>query len=157
MTDRPTITLPRRAALASLLALVGPGAATAQQGGDAQANREILEVRDRIKAAVAARDRPTLERIYHNGFSHLRDSGRVDLKPDRIALLLSGEITIEIAREEQVVVQTFGPSTAVATGVSAIKDQAGRPARFRWLTVFVKDALGTWQVVLSQASRAGRR
>ena len=117
----------------------------------------MLNLRDRIRAAVAARDRPTLERLYHDGYSHLRDSGRVDLKPDRIALLLSGDVTIETAREEQVVVQAFGPATAIATGVSAIKDAAGKPIRFRWLTVYVRDALGSWQVVLSQASRAGRR
>ena len=147
----------REALLALLAAAAAPGSAAAQSGAEADAAPRILEFRDRIKAAVTARDRPTLERLYHDGFMHLRDSGRVDHKADRIALLLSGEVTIETAREEQVVVQTFGPSTAVATGVSAIKDQAGRPTRFRWLTVFVRDALGGWQVVLSQASRAGRR
>jgi hypothetical protein len=146
----------RREALLSLLAIAAaPGSAAAQGGADPA--RGILEFRDRIKAAVAARDRATLERLFHDGFSHLRDSGRVDLKPDRIALLLSGDATIETAREEQVVVQAFGPATAAATGISAIKDAAGKSVRFRWLTVYVKDALGEWRVAISQASRAGRR
>lgn len=147
----------REALLALLAAAAAPGAAAAQPAADGDAAPRILEFRDRIKAAVAARDRATLERLFHDGFSHLRDSGRVDLKADRIALLLSGEVTIETAREEQVVVQAFGPATAAATGVSAIKDAAGKPIRFRWLTVYVKDALGEWRVAISQASRAGRR
>jgi ketosteroid isomerase-like protein len=147
----------REALLALLAAAAAPGSAAAQSGAEADAAPRILEFRDRIKAAVTARDRPTLERLYHDGFMHLRDSGRVDHKADRIALLLSGEVTIETAREEQVVVQAFGPTTAAATGVSAIKDGAGKPIRFRWLTVYVKDALGDWRVAVSQASRAGRR
>jgi hypothetical protein len=148
----------RREALLSLLAIAAaPAAAAAQPAADADAAPRILEFRDRIKAAVAARDRATLERLYHDGFMHLRDSGRVDLKQDRIALLLSGDVTIETAREEQVVVNAFGPATVAATGVSALKDAAGRQARFRWLTVYVKDPLGDWRVAVSQASRAGRR
>ena len=146
----------RREALLSLLAIAAaPGGVAAQPAADAAPR--ILEFRDRIKAAVAARDRATLERLYHDGFMHLRDSGRVDLKQDRIALLLSGDVTIETAREEQVVVHAFGPATVAATGVSALKDAAGKPVRFRWLTVFVKDPLGDWRVAVSQASRAGRR
>jgi hypothetical protein len=147
----------RREALLSLLAIAAaPAAAVAQPATDADPAPRILEFRDRIKAAVAARDRATLERLYHDGFMHLRDSGRVDLKQDRIALLLSGDVTIETAREEQVVVQAFGPATVAATGVSALKDAAGKPVRFRWLTVYVKDPLGDWRVAVSQASRAGR-
>jgi ketosteroid isomerase-like protein len=147
----------RREALVSLLAIAAAPGAAAQPAADADAAPRILEFRDRIKTAVAARDRATLERLYHDGFMHLRDSGRVDLKQDRIALLLSGDVTIETAREEQVVVNAFGPATVAATGVSALKDGAGKPARFRWLTVYVKDPLGDWRVAVSQASRAGRR
>jgi hypothetical protein len=147
----------REALLALLAAAAAPGTAAAQPGADADAAPRVLEFRDRINAAGAARDRATLERLYHDGFMHLRDSGRIDLKADRIALLLSGDVTIETAREEQVVVHAFGPATAAATGVSALKDAAGRPSRFRWLTVYVKDPLGDWRVALSQASRAGRR
>ena len=104
----------REALLALLAAAAAPGSAAAQSGAEADAAPRILEFRDRIKAAVTA-------------------------------------------REEQVVVQAFGPTTAAATGVSAIKDGAGKPIRFRWLTVYVKDALGDWRVAVSQASRAGRR
>lgn len=147
----------REALIALLAAAAAPGAAAAQRDSDVEAAPRILEFRDRIKAAVAARDRATLERLYHDGFMHLRDSGRVDLKADRIALLLSGDVTIETAREEQVVVHAFGPAMAAATGVSGIKDGAGKPIRFRWLSVYVKDPLGDWRLAVSQASRAGRR
>jgi hypothetical protein len=147
----------REALLALLAAAAVPGAAAAQAATDTDAAPRLLEFRDRIRAAVTARDRATLERVYHDGFMHLRDTGRVDFKADRIALLLSGDVTIETAREEQVVVLAFGPGTAAATGVSAIKDEAGKPTRFRWLTIYVKDPLGDWRVAVSQASRAGRR
>ncbi len=116
----------------------------------------MLAVREKIRAAVAAKDRPALQAAYADNFMHLRDSGRVDLKAERIALLLSGESTIETAPEENLNVQFYEPATVAITGVSAIKDrQSGRTTRFRWLTVYVKQADG-WKVALSQASRAGR-
>jgi hypothetical protein len=88
---------------------------------------------------------------------HLRDSGRADLKGDRIDLLLKGEQTIESAPEEGLALQTYGPATAVATGVSAIKDPAtGKAASFRWLVVYVRGDAG-WQVAASQASRVPSR
>jgi hypothetical protein len=87
----------------------------------------------------------------------MRDSGRADLKPERIALLLTGEQTIETAPEDGVAIQLYGAATAVATGASAIKDAAtGKPARFRWVVVYFKGG-PDWQVALSQASRVPAR
>ncbi len=143
-----------------VLALAAPAAAVAQirSGPEAGAAQEVLALREKIRAAVAAKDRQTLQAAYADNFMHLRDSGRVDLKAERIALLLSGESTIETAPEENLNVQFYEPATVAITGVSAIKDrQSGRSARFRWLTVYVKQPDG-WKVALSQASRAaGRR
>ena len=125
---------------------------------DAAVHAEILNVRERIRAAVAAKDRAALERLYAENFSHIRDSGRMDLKDDRIALLLSGASAIETAPEDEFSVQSYGSGAAAAIGVSRITDGGtDRAARFRWLTVYVKDG-ADWRVALSQASRiAGRR
>lgn len=125
---------------------------------DAAVHAEILNMREKIRAAVAAKDRAALERFYAENFSHIRDSGRMDLKDDRIALLLSGASTIETAPEDAFSVQSYGPGAAAAIGVSRVTDGAtDRAARFRWLTVYVKDG-AEWRVALSQASRAaGRR
>jgi hypothetical protein len=148
------------AVLAALLALPIGSGAPAQAPADtrhAVATHEVLAVREKVRAAVAAKDRATLEAAYAENFTHLRDSGRIDLKDERITLLLSGQTTIETAPEDGVVVQIYGPATAVATGVSAIPDPvAKRPASFRWVVVYAKDESG-WKVALSQASRVARR
>jgi hypothetical protein len=116
--------------------------------------KEALAFRDKIRAAVAAKDRQALEAAYADNFGHLRDSGRIDYKSDRIALLLSGEPTIESAPEENMVVQVYEPATVAVIAVSPVKDrQTGLFPRFRWLTVYVKQADG-WKVAVSQASRA---
>jgi hypothetical protein len=154
----------RREALLLLSALLVPTTVSAQSargpraGAEAPLAQEALAFRDKIRAAVAAKDRAALEAAYADNFSHLRDSGRVDLKGERIALLLSGESVIETAPEENMVVQVYEPSTVAVMGVSPIADrQTGKAPRFRWLTIYVKQADG-WKVALSQASRAqGRR
>lgn len=143
------------------LAIMSPAPAQTPRpapNADAAVHAEILNLRETIRAAVAAKDRAALERFYADNFIHMRDSGRVDLKGDRIALLLSGASAIETAPEDEFVVQSYGSGTAAATGVSRIVDGAtDRAARFRWLTVYVRDG-ADWRVALSQASRiVGRR
>src|SRR3954465_14631652 len=64
---------------AAAAAAGGPRAAGAAGGG--------LALRERIRAAVAGKDRAALEALYADNFMHMRDSGRADLKPERIALL----------------------------------------------------------------------
>jgi hypothetical protein len=128
-----------------------------QSDADALLGQEALAFREKIRAAATAKDKPALDAAYANNFTHLRDSGRVDHKGDRIALLLSGESTIETAPEENMTVQVFTPATVAVVGVSPVKDrQTGRSPLFRWLTVYVKQADG-WKVALSQASRAQAR
>ena len=120
-------------------------------------SREILAVRDRIRAAAAAKDAAALEALYDPNFMHLRDTGRTDLKDERIAALISGEPAIETAPEEDVAVQPYGSSTAVATGISGVKDTtSGRAVPYRWLVVYVKGESG-WRAALSQASRVTTR
>ncbi len=151
------MTVSRRAAL--LILLAAPCAAFAQSArgprADAEAPlaREALAFREKVRAAIEAKDKRALEAAYADNFSHLRDSGRVDHKGDRIALLLSGEPTIETAPEENMAVEVFEPATVAVVAVSPVKDrQTGQSPRFRWLTVYVKQGEG-WKVALSQASR----
>jgi len=153
-----------RAALAGAL-LLGlapaspalPQASRPAPNADAAVHAEILGLREKVRIA-AVKDKAALERLYADNFSHIRNSGRMDLRGDRIALLLSGASSIETAPEDEFVVQSYGPGTAAAIGVSRIVDGAtDRVARFRWLTVYVRDG-AEWRLALSQASRiAGRR
>jgi len=136
-----------------LLGLVLPSLAWAQATGESPLVRDILALRESVRAAVAGKDRATLERLYADNFTHLRETGRADVKGDRITLLLSGEATIETAPEDELDVQVYGPATAAATGVSPVPNAAtGKPARFRWLVIYAKDE-GGWKVALSQANR----
>lgn len=153
--------LRRRAALALLpCAFASPALA---QGGpalraipDAAATQEILDLRERLRAAVATKDRAALEGLYAENFQHLRDTGRIDLKGERVALLLSGDQGIETAPEEEMTVQIYGPATAVALGTSRVRDTpTGQSAPYRWVTVYVRGAEG-WRVAFSQANRAAQ-
>ena len=150
------MTSTRRTLVAALLA-AAPSLALAQGAPSTAANpavtQEVLAVREAVRVAVGKKDKAALEALYADNFIHLRDSGRADLKGERIALLLSGEQTIETASEDGLAVQVYGPGTAIAYGASQINDPATRrPATFRWLVVYVRADAG-WQVALSQASR----
>ena len=147
----------RRAVAGALLALALPSLGWAQASGDLPATQDILAVREKLRDAILKKDRASLEALYADNYNHLRDSGRQEVKGDRITLVLSGEPTIETAPEEELSVQVYGPGTAAVTGVSPIPDPATkRPALFRWVVVYAKDA-GGWKVALSQASRVPAR
>ena len=135
------------------LAMGGPAAAQRRpEGGDLA--QEILATREHIRAAAAAKDRAALDALYAEHFNHVRsETGRTDLKGERIDLLLSGESTIETAPEDELTVEVYGPQAAAAFGVSPIKEASGRMAAFRWLAVYVRDG-DRWRLALSQAGRA---
>src|SRR5215207_10016296 len=97
-----------RAALARAL-LLGlapalPQASRPAPNADAAVHAEILGLREKVRIA-AAKDKSALERLYADNFSHIRNSGRMDLRGDRIALLLSGASSIDTAPEDEFVVQ----------------------------------------------------
>lgn len=141
--------LGRREALVATLALAaGPGLAQPSPAPDVAALREdVLRFRESLRRAIEGRDAAALAHAYAENFSHIRDAGRIDLKPERVALLLRGEPAIETAPEENMDVQIFSDCAAVVTGESAVRRE-----RFRWLTVYVRHA-GSWQVAISQATR----
>ncbi|GGC73807.1 hypothetical protein GCM10010994_35230 [Chelatococcus reniformis] len=115
--------------------------------------QQILALREKIRTAIARKDRAALEALYDDRFNHIRENGRTDLKRERIDLLLSGQDGIEIAPDDQMLIQAYGPDTVVLSGVSPIKDRRnGKSAQFQWLTVYVKTD-GAWKVAVSQANR----
>lgn len=131
-------------------------AQTAAQAEEAT-RQEVLATRQKVRAAVVAKDRPALERLYHENFNHIRESSRTDLKRERIDRLLKGYDAIEIAPEDELVVEAYGATTAVATGVSPIKDrETGKATMFQWLAVYVKID-GEWRMAVSQANRLPKR
>lgn len=145
-------------ALPLLLALAVPAApALAQPSPEDRAVTEaVLKARDDIRAAAGRKDKGALERLIADNFQHLRDTGRMDLKGDRIGLLVAGEGGIETAPEEEFSVHTYGPGTAAVTGTSVVTGEGGKAAPFRWLQVYVRQG-DAWRLALSQASRVVKR
>ena len=120
---------------------------------DDAVTRDIMAFRETVRTAVKAKDEKGLEQLYADNFKHIRDTGRTDAKRERIASLLVGEDSIETAAEEDIVIEAYGPATAVATGLSPVKDpRTGRSTRFQWLAVYVRSD-ARWMLAMSQASR----
>lgn len=132
----------RGAAVLAFILSAGMALAVGAQtpAADETVAREVLGVRAKLRAAIAAGDRQALEERYAANYSHIHENGRADLKQERIDnLLRPGAVAIETMAEEEVAVQPFGPTTAVVTGISPIADPAsGRTVRFQWLALYVK-------------------
>lgn len=135
------------------------GAATGKNGvvadnRTASVTDQIMALRRKLREAVAKQDRATLETLYHDRFTHLRETGRAETKKERIDFLISGQTGIELASADQALIETFNADTAVLSGVSVIanKDRA-KSGTFQWLTLYVRDKEGHWKVALSQANR----
>ncbi|MFC0283019.1 nuclear transport factor 2 family protein [Camelimonas abortus] len=138
------------------------GAATGRDGviadprtGDVA--EQIMAVRRKVREAVRRRDRAALEKLYHERFTHLRETGRAETRKERIDFLLSGQTGIELAPADQALVETYSPDTAVLSGVDVIHNrESGRSGAFQWLQLFVRGPDGHWRIALSQANRTPR-
>lgn len=134
-----------RAALVLLALLAGPAFAS---------DADVLALRERVREAAARRDRGALEALLADSFLHVRDGGRIDLKGERVALLASGEPTIETATEDELAIALHGEETATATGVTRIRDpETSRLVAYRWLAVYTRIG-GRWRLAASEAHRA---
>lgn len=146
-------TLPAATAVtpATAVAASNGGAADARQGS---VTDQIMALRHKMREAVQHKDRAALEALYHDRFTHLRETGRAETRKQRIDFLLSGQNGIELASADQALIETFSPDTAVLSGVSVIRNKDTRKnGAFQWLTLYVRDKDGRWQVALSQANR----
>ena len=136
-----------------VLATLGVAPPAMAQTRSPDLTQEILAFREKVRSAVRAKDSKALNQLYADNFKHVRDTGRTDQKSERIAGLVAGEEGIETAAEEDIVIEAYGPNTAVATGLSPVKDaRSGRSARFQWLTLYVRID-GDWRIAVSQATR----
>lgn len=127
----------------------GPEAAA----GSAALRAAVLEFREALAAAIAARDVATLRAMYAESFTHTHGSGRMDGRDARIVSVVAGDPVIEVAPVEELSVRTFGEHTAIVTGRSPILNRAeNRTYEFRWIAVYVRHA-GVIQLAASQATR----
>jgi ketosteroid isomerase-like protein len=116
--------------------------------------REVMDLRERIRAAVVAKDAKALLALYTDDFTHTHGSAKIDNRDARIVALLAGEPTIELAPLDDLVIRVHGEATAIISARSPIRSIAdGKTYDFRWLQVFVKSADGGWKLAVSQATR----
>jgi ketosteroid isomerase-like protein len=145
---------------AVLLAIAGfAGAAASHPPGrpptveELAIGREVLDTRERLRAAVAAKDAKALLGLFTDDFTHTHGSAKIDNRDARIVALLAGEPTIEMAPLDDLVIRVHGGATVIVSARSPIRNLAdGKTYDFRWLQVFVK-ADGGWKLAVSQATR----
>lgn len=128
-----------------LFALSGVLATAGQTAPDG----DLLAFRAKVSEAIKARDRSSLEAFFADGYTHTHAVGRVDDKPTRLAVLLSGEQTIDTVVPDSVTVRRFGRGLAVVQGRTTFTGEMRQV--FQWTYVYLKRK-GKWQIVLSQAS-----
>lgn len=112
---------------------------------------EMKALRQKLITAIKERDRKTLETLYADDFTHTHASGQVDDKTKRIAVLVSGEPTIESAEVNEMNIRFYGKTTAVAVGQSRIET-----TKYRWTLLYVKSK-NRWQIAAGQATRLAEK
>jgi ketosteroid isomerase-like protein len=116
--------------------------------------RDVLAVRERLRAAVEAKDAKALLGLFTEDFTHTHGSAKIDNRDARIVALLAGDPAIELAPLDELVVRVYGGVTVIISGRSPVRSLAdGKVYDFRWTQVFVKAADSGWKLAVSQATR----
>ncbi len=113
---------------------------------------EVAAFRRDVAAAIKAKDKKRLERMYSPQFVHTHATGKVDGKEARIAALLKGEPTIESAPVNDLVFRIPNDWVGIATGVSNLKASDGKTYAYRWTATYVREGQG-WHVAASHATQ----
>jgi ketosteroid isomerase-like protein len=150
----------RRLTLAALFALAGcfPGLAhppvTLTPQGQQGVAEEIEVFRQKLAAAIAAKDVAFLRKAYADGFSHTHTSSRVDGKDARIVSALAGDFVIENSSANDVRIRAHaGGWVAVATGITPTPVQPdGKVFAVHWTVTYVREG-EQWQIAASHATR----
>ena len=117
---------------------------------NAKIELEIVEFRTKIRKAIKAKDRKSLEQLFADGFTHTHASGKVDGKTVRIDFFLKGEPTIEDVEPEKISVNVFNKNLASAIGKTTLL-YSTKKRTFQWTAVFHKRE-GKWQTITSHAT-----
>lgn len=120
------------------------------QTNNGKIEREIIEFRTKIREAVKAKDRKSLEEFFAEGYSHTHASGKVDGKAERIDFFIKGEPTIEDVEPEEIKVNVFNKNLASAIGKTTLLFGTEKRT-FQWTGVFFK-AKGRWKVAATHAT-----
>ncbi len=112
--------------------------------------REIVEFRTKIREAVKAKDRKSLEKFFADGFTHTHASGKVDGKTVRIEFFLKGGKTIEDVEPNEIRINVFNKNLASVIAKTTLLYGTDKRT-FQWTGVFFKHK-GKWQVITTHAT-----
>ncbi len=128
----------------------GAMSAFAQPSVTAAERSAIASVWNEIGAAVQAKDRAALEKIYTEDFLHVHAIGKIDDRKIRLDVLLSGEPTIDTAAAVEVGFRKYG-DLIVAVGKISMIDKDSKSTLYSVTRVYVKQN-GRWRFASSHAS-----
>ena len=140
----------------------GPAASpTKEPFNPAAIETEVLRLDKEWASVIKTRDLEALRRIEADDIVLTYPDGTTGTKADEIRDAEAGNVTVEAFEVMEAKAIVLGPEAAVVTGRSVIKNGKYKPAdgklidisgEYRFTDVFAKRN-GTWQVVISQATR----
>ncbi len=120
--------------------------------GDTRLQAEVKAFRSEFRSAAGKRDAVALRNYYTEDFTHTHTSGKVDGKEARIASVIAGDPTVEMAPATEFHLSCFGGSVCIARALSPIKRASdGKWFDVRWTQTYVKTSKG-WMIAISQAT-----
>lgn len=115
--------------------------------------QDIVYFRERLQAAVGAKDRAKLERMYAKSFVQTHGTGNQDGRDSRIERILAGDQAVETLAAEDLVIRVYGDgSMAVATGRSRRTTAEGVKQLLAWTVVYARNGR-SWEMAASQVTR----
>ena len=140
----------------------GPSASpTKEPFNPAAIEAEVLRLDKEWANVIKTRDLDALRKIEADDIVLTYPDGTTGTKADEIRDAESGNVTVETFEVMEAKATVLGPEAAVVTGRSMIKNGKYKPTNgklidisgeYRFTDVFAKRN-GTWQVVISQATR----
>ncbi len=126
---------------------------TTARPDDVATQAEVKDYYLRVRQAVAQKDAQALRGLYAERFTHTHGSGKLDGRDARIVSLMTGDPTVEMRTDHELVVDTYGGHTAVVRGKGPILNiKEDQLYQFRWVQTLVKGPAG-WTMAASQATR----
>ena len=136
---------------ALLLALAAPQLVAQQTTAAAPTATELVRLENQWTAGLVNRDRATFEKLLAPKFVYT-ENDKLMSRADVIHEVAEGADRVTAARNEEMVVHEYGPTTAVVTGWLIVDGRGARGAfthRYRFTDTWVKGP-SSWQIVAAQ-------
>jgi ketosteroid isomerase-like protein len=136
----------------ALIAVSFPTLANGQASPASGDSAAIVKLEDGWAKALLKRDKAYFASNLGRGFVYTED-GVTSTREEVLGSIVTPQDTVTAARNEQMTVHLFGPSTAVVTGLLAIDGHlrgVGYAHRYKFTDTWVKQPNGRWKIVAAQ-------